>query len=408
MKNRFLDKTFKSLKYRNFRIFFLAQIVSLLGTWIQSVAQSWLMWRITKSPALLGFLGFAQTSPILFLGLIGGVVADKANRKKLLIFTQSFAFIQAVTFAVLMIFDIITPLYIFILATALGIINAFDMTGRQTFLGDMVEPQDLGNAIALNSLLFNTARVIGPPIGGYIIAVIGEAACFMTNAISFFFVLCALFLIRIEKKREVKVSSNDSSLKDALIYFKKNHTQRNVLLVLMILSFFIFPYLYFLPYFADKVLGGKAQLLGNMFSAAGFGAIVGAILMAKNPRLETLPRILGYSSFFLSIVLTFFTLSKNLHLSLFLLFMMGFFTTISTACTNIFLQSTSPPQIRGKVISFYITFFHGFPPLGSLLTGFLTKSHNTESVLFTFSIITVLISTTYFLTHCMGKKFENC
>lgn len=389
--------TFKSLKHRNFRLFFFAQMISLIGTWVQGVAQSWLLWRLTNSQGLLGLLGFAQMSPVLFLGLLGGVLADRFERRKLLLFTQSLALLQALIFAFLVITDQINPLMIFLLALMLGTINAFDMTGRQTFLADLVNFKDVGNAIALNSLLFNIARVVGPPIGGFIISYYGESLCFVINAVSFFFVLLALFLIKIEKNQIRDESSAFASIKETLNYFKTNKTQLKVLLLLSSVSFLLLPYAYFLPYFADKVLGGKAQTLGMLLSSAGFGAMFGALVMANHPKIEKLPYLLGIFSTVLSLSLIVFSFSHSIYLSMVLLALSGFSTMISASSSNIFLQTTAPSFIRGRVISFYVTAFIGFPPIGGLLIGALAEFYNTPVVLVACSLATFIFSLLYLI-----------
>jgi MFS family permease len=390
-----LKNTFKSLAHRNFRLFFFAQMVSLIGTWVQGVAQSWLLWRLTNSQGLLGLLGFCQMSPVLFFGLLGGIFADRFERKKLLLFTQSLALFQSVVFAILVISGIITPLYIFILALFLGTVNAFDMTGRQTFLADLVSYKDVGNAIALNSLLFNIARVIGPPIGGFIISVYGESLCFVLNAVSFLFVLFALLLIKVEQLQDTKDESASVSFKETLEYFKTNRTQLKVLILMSAVSFLMLPYGYFLPYFADVILKGKADTLGFLLSSAGFGAMIGAVVMANHPKIEKLPGLLGIFSFILAVSLSLFSFSNVFYFSVFLLTIAGFSTMIAASSTNIFLQTTAPLHLRGRVISFYVTSFIGFPPIGGVLVGALAEHFNAPSVLLVFSILTALLSFTY-------------
>lgn len=390
-----LKNTFQSLAHRNFRLFFFAQMVSLIGTWVQGVAQSWLMWRLTNSQGLLGLLGFCQMSPVLFFGLLGGIFADHFERKKLLFFTQSLALFQSIIFATLVILDFITPLYIFILALFLGTINAFDMTGRQTFLSDLVNHKNVGNAIALNSLLFNTARVIGPPIGGLIIGIYGEAFCFILNAISFMFVLLALTLIKVNPLQGFEEKNAKISFKETLKYLKENKIKLKILFLISLISFLILPYTYFLPYFADVVLRGNAETLGFLLSSAGIGAIIGAIVMANHQRIEKLPYLLGISSLILAFSLSLFSFSRSLFFSEFLLALAGFSAMLASSSTNIYLQTTALSHLRGRVISFYVTSFIGLPPLGGLLVGVLAEKLNTNLVLFVFSTLLVLISIVY-------------
>lgn len=391
--------TFKSLKKSNFRLFFFAQMVSLIGTWVQGTAQSWLLWQMTNSQWLLGLLGFTQMSPVLLFGLIGGIFADKFKRKKLLLITQSLALVQALLFACLLIFNLITPLLIFLLALVLGTINAFDMTGRQTFIGDLVGLKDVGNAIALNSLLFNIARVIGPPIAGFVIAHYGFSICFIINAISFLFVLLALIMIKVDPQQQLQIEKEKSlsPLRDTLRYFKKNKIQLRVLILLSLVSFSMLPFAYFLPYFADRVFLGKAQILGFLLSSIGCGAMIGAIVMANHPNIEKLPTLVGVSSLILALSLFVFTFSNSLYLSSILLVLAGFATMVTASSCNIFFQSTAPPLIRGKVISFYVISLTGLPPVGGLLAGIFAEFYDIPLVLFLCSLIGTASSLSYLL-----------
>lgn len=398
--------TFKSLIHRSFRLFFFAQMVSLIGTWVQGVAQSWLLWRLTNSQGLLGLLGFAQMSPVLFFGLIGGIFADRFERKKLLLLTQSLALLQAVVFASLIIFNLINPFLIFLLAFALGTINAFDMTLRQTFLADLVGLKDVGNAIALNSLLFNLARVIGPPIGGFVIAHYGESICFIANAVSFLFVLLALLMIKIENPQGKKSPSSLTSIKETFQYFKKQNSELRVLLLLSTVSLLLLPYAYFLPYFADKVLKGNSETLGFLLSSAGFGAALGAIVMANNSNIKQMPYLVGIFSLILSFSMILFSFSTSVILSSIFLVLAGFSTMISASSSNIFLQTKAPPSMRGRIISFYVTTFVGFPPLGGLFIGTLTLKFNTSIVLLVCSLITAIFSLLYLFSYQTQKLKE--
>ncbi len=398
--------TFKSLIHRSFRLFFFAQMVSLIGTWVQGVAQSWLLWRLTNSQGLLGLLGFAQMSPVLFFGLIGGIFADRFERKKLLLLTQSLALLQAVVFASLIIFNLINPFLIFLLAFVLGTINAFDMTGRQTFLADLVGLKDIGNAIALNSLLFNLARVIGPPIGGFVIAYYGESICFIANAVSFLFVLFALLMIKIENPQEKRSPSSLTSIKETFQYFKKQNSELRVLLLLSTVSLLLLPYAYFLPYFADKVLKGNSETLGFLLSSAGFGAALGAIVMANNSNIKQMPYLVGIFSLILSFSMILFSFSTSVILSSIFLVLAGFSTMISASSSNIFLQTKAPPSMRGRVISFYVTTFVGFPPLGGLFIGTLTLKFNTPIVLLVCSLIMAIFSLLYLISYQTQKLKE--
>ena len=379
-------------------------MLSLMGSWMQMTAQSWLLWRLTGSELLLGFLGFAQMGPVLLLGIFGGLVADRFPRKKLLLFTQSMALVQAATLAFLAFTGLITPLHILILAAFLGTINAFDMTARQTFLGDMVGMSDVGNAIALNSFLFNMARVVAPPVAGFIVSLYGEGPCFAINAVSFLFVLIALAMMDIGHRSERPGSTILASLREAVSYVRGEATTFRLVLLLSATSLALLPYAYFLPYFADKVLGGKAEMLGTLLASAGLGALVGALLMAREREVSRLPLILGVSSLVLCADLALFSLSRSQFLSSALLFGAGLCTMLAASSANIFLQTTAPERLRGRVISFYVTAFVGFPPLGGFFIGNLAERYGTQRVLLWCALATAAASTLYLL----GKKRKTC
>jgi MFS family permease len=400
------SKIFKSLEHRNFRLYFFAQMLSLMGSWMQGTAQSWLLWRLTKSESMLGYLGFAQMGPVLLLGIFGGLIADRLHRRNLLLFTQTLALCQAALLTFLAYTNLITPMYLLILAALLGTINAFDMTARQTFLGDMVGMEDVGNAIALNSLLFNIARVVAPPIGGIIVGYYGEGLCFALNTASFLFVLMALLLMKVEPRSAAKSSSFASSLKEAFVYLKNDRTAYRVVLLLIVVSLTLLPYGYFMPYFADIVLGGKARMLGSLLASTGLGALIGALIVARKTTVSKLPVLLGISSFVLSIDLTLFSLSKTPLLSIPLLFIAGFCTMLVAASTNIFLQTNAPQHLRGRIVSFYVTAFIGFPPVGGFLIGHLAEKFGTRNVLMTCAMITAAVSFAYLVTSRKPEDFR--
>ncbi|HPA27359.1 MAG TPA: MFS transporter [Acidobacteriota bacterium] len=389
------SETFKSLEHRNFRLYFFAQMLSLMGSWMQMTAQSWLLWRLTGSELLLGFLGFAQMGPVLLFGIFGGLVADRLPRKKLLLFTQSMALIQAATLAFLAFTGLITPVHILVLAALLGTINAFDMTARQTFLGDMVGMSDVGNAIALNSFLFNMARVVAPPVAGIIVSLYGEGPCFAMNAASFLFVLLALVLMDVGGRSGGSGSTIIASLREAVSFVRREPTTFRLILLLCVTSLALLPYAYFLPYFADKVLGGKAEMLGTLLASAGLGALVGALLMARKREVSGLPWVMGVSSLLLSADLALFSLSRSQVLSSILLFCAGLCTMLAASSANIFLQTTAPERLRGRIISFYVTTFVGFPPLGGFFIGNLAERFGTGKVLLWCALATAAASLLY-------------
>jgi len=392
------SETFRSLEHRDFRLYFFAQMFSLMGSWMQGTAQSWLLWRLTGSEALLGLLGFCQMGPVLILGIFGGLVADRIPRKSLLLFTQSLATVQAALMTILAFSNNINAVYILVLAGFLGTVNAFDMTARQAFLGDMVGMKNVGNAIALNSLLFNIARVTAPPVAGLIVSYFGEAPCFALNTLSFLLVLVALSLMSAEGRGGGGGSSVIASLKEAFAYLREDAVSLKALLLLGWVSLTLLPYGYFLPYFADTVLGGKARMLGSLLASAGLGALVGALKMAGKREVSRLPGMLGASSLLLSADLFLFSLSSTPWLSLPLLFGAGLCTMFAASSANIFLQTTAPQHLRGRIISFYVTSFVGFPPLGGFVIGHFGEMFGTRRVMLVSAGLTALLCFSYLAT----------
>ena len=392
------SKTFKSLENRDFRLFFFAQMFSLMGTGMQATAQSWLLWKMTGSETLLGILGFAQMGPVLVFGICGGLIADRLPRKRLVISTQALALVQAGLMTFLAYSGMITPTYIILLAGFLGIINAFDMTARQTFLGDMVGMKDVGNAIALNSVLFNTARIVAPPIAGVIVSSYGEGLCFALNAVSFLLVLAALIMIRARGEAAKNSSSVISSLREAVDFIRGDAASFRLLLLLVVTSLMLLPYGYFLPYFADTVLGGKARMFGFLISSVGSGALTGALIVARNRKVSRMPMLMGLFSFLLGVDMLLFSFSKTPFISIPLLFFGGLCTMFIASSSNIFLQTSAPEHLRGRVVSFYVTAFVGIPPLGGFFMGSFAENYGTPAVLMWCAIITSAVSAFYLFT----------
>jgi MFS family permease len=375
----------RALTHRNFQLFFSGQLISLIGTWMQTVAQSWLVYRITKSSLLLGAVGFSSQIPVFLVAPIGGMVADRVNRHRVVIATQTASMILAFILATLTLLNIVTVPEIFVLAALLGVVNAFDIPGRQSFLVDMVGRDDLMNAIALNSSMFNGARVIGPAIAGILVAKIGEGWCFFANGVSYIAVIIGLLLMKIECMRR---SKSDSPLADILEGFRwASHTGpiRMLLLLLGLVSLVGMPYTVLMPVFADRVLHGGASgvaaflhakdpgavRLGVLMGATGVGALLGALTLALRSGVKGLGRLIVITCAGFGLSLIVFAASKNFWLSATLLIPVGFCIMLQMACSNTLIQTMVPDVLRGRVMSVYSMMFMGMAPFGALLGGAL-------------------------------------
>jgi len=364
---------FRTLKYRNYKLFFTGQGISLIGTWIQIIAMNWLVYELSGSAFVLGVVGFLSRFPILILSPFAGVLADRKNRYKLLILTQIFSMIQAAILTILVFAGTIQVWHIFILGTFLGVINAFDTPIRQSFISDIVEKkEDLSNAIALNSVLFNTARLIGPSIAGIILATVGEGWCFLLNTLSFVAILITLMFMKVPpQKIIVSVKSPLKEFKDGFIYVYRNIPIRIVLLVLAVVSLMGMSFQVLMPIFAKDVLNGQAHTLGFLMSAVGLGAVTGGIMLASRKSIIGLGRVIAISTTIFSISLILFAISRSQLISMFLLYFTGLGMITQMASSNTIIQTLTDENMRGRVMSFYTIAFMGTVPLGNLFAGIL-------------------------------------
>ncbi len=363
--------TLRALRHRNFQLFFSGQLISLTGTWMQTVAQAWLVYRMTKSPLLLGSVGFVSQIPVFLFAPLGGITADRVNRQRLVIATQSAAMILAGILAALCLTGRVQVWHIFVLASLLGVVNAFDIPGRQSFLVDMVGKEDLMNAIALKSSMFNGARIIGPAIAGILVAKIGEGWCFAANSISYIAVIVGLALMRV---RCAPRAGQGSPIKDIVEGFRwAHHTKvvRAVLLLLGLVSLIGMPYTVLMPVFADKILHGGPRALGILMGATGVGALFGALTLAAKTGVRGLVRWVAFAcaSFGASVFL--FSFSRNFWLSVALLLPAGYSMMLQMACSNTLVQTMVPDQLRGRVMSVYSMMFMGMAPFGAFFGGAL-------------------------------------
>jgi len=363
--------TLRALRHRNFQLFFSGQLISLIGTWMQTVAQAWLVYRLTGSSLQLGAVGFASQIPVFLIAPLGGTTADRTNRQRLIIGTQTASMLLAATLAWLTLSGRVQVWHIFVLAALLGIVNAFDIPGRQSFLVDMVGKEDLMNAIALNSSMFNGARVVGPAIAGILVAKIGEGWCFAANAISYVAVIAGLALMKVHCAPRAGKNSPIEDIVEGFRWVNQTRIIRALLLLLGLVSLVGMPYTVLMPVFADKILHGGARGLGILMGTTGVGALLGALTLASKTGVKGLGRWVAWScaSFGASIFL--FSFSRWFWLSAALLLPAGFSVMLQMACSNTLIQTMVPDQLRGRVMALYSMMFMGMAPFGALFGGAL-------------------------------------
>jgi MFS family permease len=385
---------FRSLRYRNYRLFFSGQIISLTGTWTQQIALPWLVYRLTGSAFLLGVVGFASQILAFLLAPIAGVMSDRWNRRYILITTQTLAMIQALSLGLLFFTRDIEVWQIILLAVFLGLINAFDMPTRQAFVVEMVENRnDLGNAIALNSMMFNSARLVGPSIAGVVIAATNEGICFIINGISFLFVIASLLMMKVSPRKAKSCNTRIlHELKEGLSYALKFTPIRYIILLLAIVSLVGMPYTVLMPVFARKILHGGPHTFGFLMAATGTGALMGAIYLASRKSVLGLVRIIPLSTATFGVGLVAFSLSRLLWLSLALMFVTGLGLIIQMAACNTIIQTIVDDSKRGRVMSFYMMSFIGTAPFGSLLAGALASRLGAPNTLLIGGVLCVLVA----------------
>lgn len=361
-----------ALRSPNYRLFVAGQLVSLIGTWMQMVAQAWLVYRLTGSAALLGVAGFAGQIPVFLLAPLGGVIADRASRHRILIATQSIMMILAFALAVLTLSGRITVTHVLALAALLGFANAFDIPARQAFVAEMVPREDLVNAIALNSSMVNGARMVGPAVAGLVVAAVGEGWCFLINATSYVAVIGALLLMRVTRRPAARSPlSAWESVVEGFEYSWRNAPVRALLLLLGLVSLMGMPYSVLMPIFADRILDGGPNSYGLLMSASGLGALAGALSLTLRKNVRGLGRWVAASAAGFGASLILFSMSRSLWLSAVLLVPAGFCMMVEMAASNTLIQSMIPDRLRGRVMAVYSMMFMGMAPLGALTAGAL-------------------------------------
>jgi len=366
-----MSRLTRALRHRNYRLFFGGQSVSLVGTWITRVATSWLVYRLTGSELLLGVVGFCGQIPTMLLAPFAGVLVDRWDRHRLLVLTQVCSMLQSFTLAVLTLRGDVTVPWLLGLQIVQGVINAFDTPARQAFVVEMVEDRaDMANAIALNSSMVNGSRIIGPSIGGALIAAVGEGWCFMADAISYLFVIASLLMMRLSASKRVRVEARVlEELRVGYRYVRESLPIRTALIVLAIVSTTAMPYTVLMPAFAADVLHGGPNTLGLLMTASGVGALAGGLYLASRTSVVGLGRVAAWATLLFGAGLVGFAFATSLWTALILLPLVGAGFMVQMAATNTVLQTLVTDDLRGRVMAFYTMAFFGTAPLGSLLAG---------------------------------------
>ncbi len=364
---------FRALRYRNYRLFFGGQLISLVGTWMQTVAQSWLVYRLTGSSLLLGLVGFAGQFPVFLLASVGGMVADRRSRYRIVIATQNSAMLLAFVLSALTLLGHIKVWEIMAVASLLGLVNAFDIPARQAFIVEMVGQQDLVNAIALNSAMFNSARVLGPAVAGVMVAAIGEGWCFFANGVSYIAVIVGLLLMRVTPRARVSRPSGLHSLVEGFRWVARTGPIRALLLLLGLVSLTGMPYMVLMPIFADRILHSGARGLGLLMGASGVGAIIGTLALAARHGVRGLGRWVMFAAMGFGASLVLFSMSHRFWLSLLLVMPAGFAMILQMASSNTLIQTMVPDELRGRVMAVYSMMFMGMAPFGALLSGAIAQ-----------------------------------
>lgn len=386
------DSIFRSLRHRNFRLFFIGQAISVIGSWIQITAMPWFVYRITGSALLLGFVGFLSQIFMLVVSPFAGVVVDQYNRRKLVIITQTLAMFQAIILGVLAISGKIQVWHIIVLSSALGFVYAFDIPARQVYLVELVEKEDLMNAIALNSSIVNGARLVGPALAGILIAAVGEGFCFLINGISFLGVIASLFLITdIPSSVDKKISISEKFYL-GIKYIRESKGLFWIMIMISITALTTaFPGV-LMPVFVKDIYKMDASGLGLLMSFMGLGALIGTVKIASKKDSGDLERYIMNAMLGTGFCVVVFAVSTNIFITILSLALLGYFTVIQFALSNTLIQLRIPDEMRGRVMGFFIMAFLGFVPLGSLAAGYLTHKLTAPVTVLLGGIIGILSS----------------
>jgi MFS family permease len=364
------ERTFAALRYPNYRLWFQGQVVSLFGTWMQTTAQGYLIYELTHSPAYLGYVGFAAGVPMWVLTLYGGVIADRVPRRALMVITQSAMMVFAFILAALTFLHLVQPWHVLVLSFLLGVANSFDAPARQAFVGEMVDRDDLTNAIALNATMFHIATAVGPAVAGITYALFGPGWCFTINGVSFIAVIVALRMMKLKPHvRPQTTSSAFGELKEGILYVVRHDVVRVVIGIIAVNSMFTLSLNTLVPAWSVSVLGGDATTNGFLYSARGFGSLLGALTIATLGRISFRGKLVTFGTLITPLLLMAFAAIRWLPASLVILGCVGLGTIMVMNLSNALVQTSTPEHLRGRVMGAYTWIFFGFMPVGSLWTG---------------------------------------
>ncbi|GAB6125203.1 MFS transporter [Humidesulfovibrio idahonensis] len=382
----------RSFRHRDYRLFFGGQFISLVGTWMQQTAQSWLVYRLTGSSLSLGLVGFAGQFPVFVLAIFGGVMADRLSRRSVLIGTQAAALVQAALLAWLTLAGHIQVWQVMVLAAFLGVVNAVDMPTRQSFIVELVGKEDLHNAIALNSSMFNSARILGPSVAGVMLAAVGEGWCFSLNALSFLAVIVCLLRMGVPAKPAARSNASlREHLREGFAYAWRTREVRTILLLLGVSSIIGMSYVVLMPVFAEEILHSGPRGLGLLMAATGCGSLCGALLLASRRESRGIGRFAYFGMLAFGASLVLFAQSPNFWLSAGLLLPVGFSMIVSMAAANTMLQTLCPDELRGRVMALYSMVFMGMAPFGALLSGSLAHMFGAKATVTAGGVACVLV-----------------
>ncbi len=401
-----LSLIFPAFSHQNYRVYIIGHFISIAGTWLQIVAQGWLVFQLTQSAFLVGLATAINTLPILLFSLFGGVLVDKFPKKKIIILTSIAAMILALILGILTLLNLVTFTHIIIIAFLLGIVDSIDKPGRKSFIIELVGKNDLGSAIALNASIYNAARVVGPALAGILIATVGPGVAFIINSFSFLMVALILTLLKPYPTAAPVAMGTFSAIKEGLNYSWNHHSIRNMMSLVAVVSIFGWSYITILPVISERVLHLDVGGLGYLYSASGLGATLGALLVSAFITRIAPALFIWSGSFLLSVSIFLFTLGSSFAISLFLLFLSGLGITLLFSTLNTLIQNHVDDSLRGRVMSIYTLMLNGTSPIGSFQIGWLSENFGSQLALQIGALMILVFSLFFFFSPSLKKTFS--